>query len=170
MFNPTTALKAAAIFAATMASAQAATFQLGNLVGNTVTIGQSFAPGATISDSYIFDIMPASSYASIVTSINLAPYFSIDGLIVSLSGNGMTPIIQSLGNGQTALSLGPVALSAGTGYDFHVSGTATGVLGGAYAGALAAATTPVPLPAAAWLLGSGLAGLAGIARRRRARA
>jgi hypothetical protein len=36
--------------------------------------------------------------------------------------------------------------------------------GGAYQGVLV--LTPVPVPAAVWLFGSGLAGLAGLARRR----
>jgi len=39
---------------------------------------------------------------------------------------------------------------------------------GAACGA-ATGTTPVPIPAAAWLFGSGLAGMAGVARRRKAR-
>lgn len=46
-----------------------------------------------------------------------------------------------------------------------VTGTLAGTLGGMYA--LTAAATVVPLPPAAWLLAAGLAGLVGIARRRK---
>ncbi len=50
-------------------------------------------------------------------------------------------------------------------YDLQVSGDATGSLGGIYASAVAVTAT-VPLPAAAWLLLSGLAGTGAMARRR----
>jgi len=50
-------------------------------------------------------------------------------------------------------------------YDLVITGTATGVLGGQYVGTVAASA--VPLPAAAWLLLSGLAGVGAMARRRR---
>jgi hypothetical protein len=50
-------------------------------------------------------------------------------------------------------------------YELIITGTTTGVSGGAYAGVVAA--SPVPLPAAAWLLLSGLVGVGAMARRRR---
>ena len=61
--------------------------------------------------------------------------------------------------------------SDGTGANIYRSAaqltlTSSGTL--AYTGAdLGAGTSPVPVPAAVWLLGSGLAGLAGIGRRRK---
>lgn len=57
-----------------------------------------------------------------------------------------------------------VALASGT-YVLQVRGTVTGTSGGGYSGMLNLA--PVPLPAAAWLLLSGLAGLGAAAWRRR---
>lgn len=167
------AIKTLVLLAATISSAQAATINLGNLYEKSVVIGQTYAKGTTFSDDYIFDIMPTSSYAAIVTSINLDPYFSVSGLTVSLSGNGIAPIVRTLGVGETTIKLGAITLASGTGYDFNVSGTASGNVGGAYAGVLAAAapvsgsvaTAPVPVPAAAWLMASGLIGLAGFARK-----
>jgi len=50
-------------------------------------------------------------------------------------------------------------------YDLVITGTATGILGGQYVGTVAASA--VPLPAAAWLLLSGLVGIGAMARRRR---
>jgi hypothetical protein len=166
-------IKTLVLLAATIGSAQAATINLGNLYEKSVVIGQTYGKGTVFSDDYIFDIMPISSYAGIVTSINLDPYFSVSGLTVSLSGNGMAPIVRTLGIGETTIKLDSITLASGMGYDFNVSGIASGSLGGAYAGVLAAAapipgavaTAPVPVPAAAWLMVSGLIGLAGFARK-----
>jgi hypothetical protein len=59
--------------------------------------------------------------------------------------------------------ISPTTLSAGT-YVLEVRGNVTGTSGGSYSGTLNLA--PVPLPAAIWLLLSGLGGLGTIARRR----
>ena len=59
--------------------------------------------------------------------------------------------------GVTGTTTGPVALS--------LLGTATLTANGVAFGA-ASSGTPVPLPAAIWLLGSGLLGLAGVGRRK----
>lgn len=156
--------KALILLTATIGSAQASTVNIGNLYEKSIVIGNTYAKGSAFSDDYIFDIMPTSSYAGIVTSINLDPYFSINGLQVSLSGNGMTPIIKTLGIGETTIKFDSITLASGNGYDFNVSGIASGNLGGAYAGVIAAAA-PVPVPAAAWLMASGLIGLAGFSRK-----
>jgi hypothetical protein len=58
--------------------------------------------------------------------------------------------------------ISPTTLAAGT-YVLEVRGNVTGGSGGSYSGVLN--MTPVPLPAAAWLLLSGLAGLGAIRRR-----
>ena len=55
-------------------------------------------------------------------------------------------------------------LNPGTNYYVQVSGVTSGTNGGLYQ--FSYAMSPVPLPAAAWLFGSGLLGLVGIARRR----
>lgn len=57
-------------------------------------------------------------------------------------------------------------LTAGTVYNLTIVGDATGLAGGDYTGSI----TAVPVPAAAWLFGSALIGLAGMSRRRNQRA
>lgn len=167
MLKFSTAIKTLVLLAASVGSAQAATINVGNLYEKSFTFGQTYAKGESFSDHYIFDISPDSSYAAIATTLNLDPYFSINGMTISLSGNGMTPVSKIFQAGETIGKLEIGKLDAGMGYDFNVSGIATGNFGGSYAGVLAAAApAPVPVPAAAWLLGSGLLGLAGIARRK----
>ncbi len=65
--------------------------------------------------------------------------------------------------GRTSVSINQYANSNGAGFWFLSN---TGDL--TYNIASGASTAPVPLPAAIWLLGSGLLGMAGIARRRAA--
>ena len=100
MIKISTLIKTLVLSVVSIASANATTVYEGNLIGNTVSIGQTFPQGAQISDHYLFDILPMGTYASILTTISLAPYFAIDGLSISLSGNGMIPITQILGVGQ----------------------------------------------------------------------
>lgn len=51
-------------------------------------------------------------------------------------------------------------------YSAIVTGNTAGVAGGIYSVAMSATPSAVPVPAAVWLLGSGLLGLVGIARRK----
>lgn len=52
--------------------------------------------------------------------------------------------------------------------DYHLHPAGLAAAGGSYELTLWGSTTPVPLPAAAWLFGSGVIGLVGLARRKMA--
>ena len=64
----------------------------------------------------------------------------------------------------STVAAGDPSGTGGTPYDLHLEGTYTGDIT-----SVIAAAAPVPVPAAAWLFGSGLIGLIGVARRRQSR-
>ncbi len=83
------------------------------------------------------------------------------------------PVYLSLyaGSGQTLLDLSiwhydGSSWSAYDAYDLAYDGTYAGFTVTDFSGYAVSGTAPVPIPAAAWLLGSGLAGLAAVRRRR----
>jgi hypothetical protein len=145
-------------------------------------------PGAFI-DYFVFSIAGDGSAVASVTSNplptstgsikNILPSISVslDNVSGSLSGlndfeysNANTPILKALTytavpGSATLLAADGVSLSAGQEYAFVVQGTATGSKGGQYSGS--AFVSPVPLPGAIMLFGSGLAGLGVAAARRR---
>ncbi len=134
-------------------------------------------------DDYAFSV-PASSYSSLVSSIDLADTFSIQGLTATLyQGSLSTTVAGPVGAGLLPVGLtgrvpiatsgpgafdpiGPMSLASGT-YIFEVVGRVVGASGGAYTGILNVAS-PVPEPGALGLLLAGL-GVLGMARRRRNR-
>ena len=93
-------------------------------------------------------------------------------LTTSSSGSRLDPLTFEIENITTDTLLSYFDLSSGTAgqgnmaFAAHVAGfeIANSSITSAYLGG----STPVPVPAAAWLLGSGLLGLLGFARRRRA--
>jgi hypothetical protein len=143
----------------------------------------------TFLDSYVFAVTEAASGNALTASLELGSLFDINNLqmrIYKVTGAGATlPVIGSL---QPLILSGDVALvtpwigppigqttvvgtfyniTAGT-YVLDIAGTAVGQNGGLYVGSLNLA--PVPVPAAVWLLASGLGALGAAARRRRQRA
>jgi hypothetical protein len=146
----------------------------------TTTTGQSYE----FYDNYIFSIGGATAN-SLTSSINLGVFLGLDSFQVRLYELGTNPTLPVLGSpaggtlieswsmpisfspGMTGLlSVIPEhVLNSGT-YVLEVRGNVSGLAGGSYSGVLNLA--PVPLPAAAWLLLSGLGGL-GLLRRRSAR-
>ena len=108
----------------------------------------------------------ADFYFQLDQTVNLKANLSQNELLGSISDLGFTLSgpggFTAGGPNVTALDLS--GLLAGT-YKSDITGTASGV--GIPVVALAASVASVPLPAAAWLLISGLAGVGMVARRRR---
>jgi len=129
-------------------------------------------------DDYIFTI-PGATANAISTTIDLSTLLQISNLQQRLYDYATNPGITTgpaiggsidawtspIGTFGTVAILPTTVLNPGT-YVLQTRGTVTGTFGGSYAGTLN--LTAVPVPAAAWLLGSGLIGLAGVARKRKA--
>ena len=138
---------------------QAATYSVG-VVSQVPYVESHMAAPGIFSDRYDFSIATLGTGAISVTNVPLYLGFTPLLNIGSLSLDVFDAANNLLYSGTNISG----AVTPGS-YHAQVTGTATGVSGGAYAIALAA--TPVPLPPALWLLASGLTGLAALARRRR---
>ncbi len=121
------------------------------------------------SDNWYFGLNQTSGVGAEALSFNFSAY-QISGFtatLYTLNGSGPLGAGGSLGTDWGTVGSGTVlvvpSLSTGE-YDLIIAGTATGSAGGDYSGAIS--TTAVPLPAAAWLLLSGLAGVGLMSRRR----
>lgn len=161
-------------------------YTYGNSFGNLTTTLYTPAggPSAGINfefyDAYVFTISGAN-VSSISSTITLGNIFAIDNLqarIYNTAGNPTVPVLgmpvggafdgwsdsYSAGsNTVTVAIIDDIPLAAGT-YVLELRGSVSGLAGGSYSGVLNA--NAVPVPAAAWLMGSALVGLAGIGRRR----
>ena len=148
-----------------------------SFTASTTVIPSSPSPGWGFYDDYLFTISGATANA-ISTTIDLGSVLQISNLqqrLFNYSGN-TTPTLgvpvggvidawtSPIGSYGTVTVLPTTVLAPGT-YVLQTRGNVTGSSGGSYAGTLN--LTAVPVPAAAWLLGSGLIGLAGIARKRK---
>jgi hypothetical protein len=152
----------------------------GAIIGSNIYGGPMYGNlgAAGFVDDYFFQITPAQ--ADVVSAtISLGDLFSVDTLfarIYSLDANpgGLVstgvpngPVLYGTMNTSGPVSLvqiNPVMLTAGS-YVLEISGVANGTLGGSYTGTLNFGS-PVPLPAGLPLLLTGIATLAGFARRR----
>jgi hypothetical protein len=134
--------------------------------GDIANFSNSVAASTSFSDNWFFQLGQPGA-GGLVTNIDVTvgatSILNISPFTVNLyASSGTGPTGLSLASG-TSFNL--PALASGP-YDLVITGTATGILGGQYVGTVAAASA-VPLPAAAWLLLSGLAGVGAMARRRR---
>jgi hypothetical protein len=124
----------------------------------TTSVASSF------SNDWFFTLASISALGGAVASIDLTVAAGLNTAITGLTATLIDLTTSTtVASGSTSFLLPSLAPDK---YDLRVSGTATGSLGGIYSGAVAVAT-PVPLPAAVWLLLSGLAGVGAMARRRK---
>jgi hypothetical protein len=151
-------------------AATAATVDLTQSPGTAPTLNPSdvglivpLLPETTsFTDDWFFTLSLAGGVDAAVISINLVVGPGLDYSYSSLSASlfdytTSTPV-PGTGGGTSFTA----SLVSGDIYEVIVQGTPNGSLGGLYSGAV----DVVPLPAAAWLLLSGLAGMGLLARRR----
>jgi hypothetical protein len=152
----------------------------------TAVLGSDTTAGDySFQDSYVFQVGASASGDTAVATLNLPPSFGMADLqmrLYQITPGTSTPVVgQSLIGQSSVLSVispwvgTPGAdtqqivanfsglTTAGT-YVLDIAGTATGSSGGQYFGALD--LQPVPLPATAWFLLSGIGALALVARGR----
>jgi hypothetical protein len=125
----------------------------------------AMTPVGTFSDIYNFTISSTSSGAASATNHQLtfgpSKILDIAGLNMSIIYEGTT-LLSNSGSGVSVFSANVLPGS----YRAIVTGTSTGTSGGAYMMSMIATPAAVPVPAAVWLLGSGLIGLVAVGRRK----
>jgi hypothetical protein len=145
---------------------------LGNLTGQTVSIGNSFLPSSIINDVYIFDIMPESATVGTAVTINLnipnfpGQEFAIENFGIAFKDSLGATIVDDIQTSITDYTLSVFAnLPAAIDYSFVVTGNVTGTLGGSYGGVLQAVPVPEAESYTLMLAGLGLIGFM-VSRRR----
>lgn len=148
-----------------MHHAEAATYDLGTISPPATNATGAVVGTGAFTDIFTFSVDKAAMIGVSLTPTVIKPTYDISGLAYSLY-QGSTLLIGAI-SAPTQLTY---AVATGVTYSLVVTGTATGTSGGSYGGSLSSVPSLVtPVPAALPLLGSGLAGLAGLmARRRRA--
>ena len=113
--------------------------------------------GASFTDNFYFSLASNSQLSSAVTNIALTG-FGFANLNAQLYDTSTSTLVGS------GLQFTLPSLAGGDNYKLVVFGDATAPLGGIFSGAVHVSS--VPIPAAAWLLLSGLVGVGTMARRR----
>lgn len=129
-------------------------------------INFAVTPDGEFNDIWNFTISSTSSGATSVTNhqmiLGTSAVLDIPDLKMSIYYEGA--LLSTTGSGVSAFSTHVLPGS----YHAIITGNSTGLSGGAYIMSVTASPAPalVPVPAAAWLLGSGLIGLVAVARRK----
>lgn len=187
--NPSTMATSSAVDNNLTMDVSGGSFTYGDgFAGPQTAISATGVPAGTYGfyDNYVFTIN-SSNLDSITSTVSLGSggvgtqIVNLDAQLFEVTGNPTLPSFtpsNSIGNSlnSTTVTLAPgvtattlilnatAPLSAGE-YVLEIRGDATGSAGGAYSGVLN--ITPVPVPAAAWLMVSGLGGVGLFAGRRR---
>lgn len=143
--------------------AQANTIPMGTLTTG-ITVKTSMNVFGAFTDTFNFNVASTSDVTASIADLSQNMDFGYMILTVLKDNNLFMslPYGASAGNNQSATMLN---LAAGS-YSAVVKGNAVGAAGGLYSVAMTAQPSAVPVPTAVWLLGSGLLGLVGIARRK----
>ncbi|PKO48983.1 MAG: hypothetical protein CVU31_02350 [Betaproteobacteria bacterium HGW-Betaproteobacteria-4] len=172
--NITKSVAALALGLGLVASAHAATHDLGTVTAPSTYSQVVQVAVGSFSDQWIFDVpttlFSGGSVSNLNISIqNIGDLYNINGLSVQLYDNADSLIANLDGNAGSSANykVGSGVFAPANDYYFTVSGTATGSLGGQYV--FAVSTLPVPEPESYAMLLAGLGLIGAVARRRAGR-
>jgi hypothetical protein len=154
---------AATLLLAVSGTSWATTVDLGDVapgesVGSSLFYGQN---GTAVDDTWIFTLTASVQFAAVVVdSADLEPAFGIADFVVSDPSGTLSFDYDSSDNSYGFSGL----LAAGT-YQFTVTGTTSGQLGGGYDLLVGGTSASVPLPATSWLLFAAMSFLPAMRRK-----